>query len=1518
MRFNLNKVVKTISIAIVFLFSNSIYAQCVTGAPALNCGVAYTADQNDALNGTSPDPSCATTAGPGYGESDWYEFTYTGNEAFGITDTQFGVAQNFAVYSGDGCTEFGCSLSRTQKLNSIGSVQEMAIIDVGELGLTIGTTYLLRVFNNGDISGPGAKTTFAGSGIGYTIGCSEILADSDDCIDAITVSDGFVQTGVTTINATIDAGLAVPSCVGTLENLVFYRFCGNTLGDPVNINLTNITYTSQLDGGAANGFQYTIWSGDCGGLVEEDCAGVNGTTESFVFDPDPCSCYYFSIDGINGDGVTFDLEFLNANNNPLEVALDNIQHESCAQCDGLIDITISGGNAPYTISWVGPAGFTSSDEDINTLCDGDYIITIVDNVGCSITQTYNIINAVGVGTSVAGFTVNDNTQCLTGNSFVFTNTGTTGGGTVYTWEFDGDAIVDDTNEDPSFSYSSAGVYTVTQTVDDGGGCVATSTSSVTVYEMPTITGEAPICIGADVTLTGSGTPDATTPWSSSDDGIATVSNTGVVTGVSGGVATITYLDNVGCTITVDVTVNPDPTITGATPICIDETLQLVGSATANGVQPWTSSSAGIATIGSTGLVTGVSAGTTTITYVNSNSCQNTVDITVNPSPLISTTQTPLTGCNSNDGIIEVSDVGGATGTVTWTGTAAGSALSQTLPYDITNLASGTYNVTFTDDASGCTSVISQEVFINPGAPVINPVSDTTSCDVDYTLLNSIITGSGLTGGQAFYTATGGPTGVGTLIPDGTVYSATTNVNVFLYDENGACSSEQTFSITVNPLPTISGETPICIGSTVQLTGSGVPNASTPWSSSNTSVATVSSSGLVSGVSGGTSTITYINSNNCENSVLITVNPDPTISDNVEICITGTNQLTGSGSPAVVSPWISSSTGVATIDNAGEVTGVTAGTSTITYTDNNGCQTTELVTVNPNPVITNNSPICIGATVQLAGSGTANSSTPWVSSNTSIATVNNSGLVFGVSDGTTNITYTNSNGCEVVEVVTVNPDPIISTSQTGLTLCNSDDGILHVSDAVNATGTVTWTGTASGSANSETLQYNITGLAAGTYNVTFTDDLTGCTSSVSQEIFVNPGAPILDDLPNVFPCDTYTLPTITGTSLSGSQSYWSETGGTGTQFTEGTVINSTTLFYIYDINGACSDEQLFNVTILNTPEINILDDVVNCGEYVLPIITGTNLTGSESFYSDSQSNGGIPLPATISATQTVWVYDANGVECVDEISFEVTIASPPSINSVTGGGAYCENDIINEITIDLTGEPDWIVNYTLDGTEQSITSSISPVSLGQAAGIYVVTGISDLNCDFDTTLTRTIVINESPLQPNAGSDIDYCGTSTIDSINVIGNGGEFNWYADAELTQFLLSGSSFLPGNEKGETIYYVTETLNGCVSEYDDVVISIIDCNIIVPTAFTPDGDGVNDDWEILDIDQIYPNSVVKIYNRWGNLLFESEPGLYGQKKWNGNYDEKRLPVGSYYFIIEFNDDENGAMSGSVSIIDNN
>jgi len=84
-----------------------------------------------------------------------------------------------------------------------------------------------------------------------------------------------------------------------------------------------------------------------------------------------------------------------------------------------------------------------------------------------------------------------------------------------------------------------------------------------------------------------------------------------------------------------------------------------------------------------------------------------------------------------------------------------------------------------------------------------------------------------------------------------------------------------------------------------------------------------------------------------------------------------------------------------------------------------------------------------------------------------------------------------------------------------------------------------------------------------------------------------------------------------------------------------------------------------------------------------------------------------------------------------------------------------------------------------------------------------------------------------------------------------------------------------------------------------------------IPTAFSPNGDGVNDTWEIGRM-ELYPDAIVEIYNRWGELVFRSSRGY--SNPWDGTRNGRGVPMDSYHYIIDL---KNGTkpVTGSVTIV---
>lgn len=89
-------------------------------------------------------------------------------------------------------------------------------------------------------------------------------------------------------------------------------------------------------------------------------------------------------------------------------------------------------------------------------------------------------------------------------------------------------------------------------------------------------------------------------------------------------------------------------------------------------------------------------------------------------------------------------------------------------------------------------------------------------------------------------------------------------------------------------------------------------------------------------------------------------------------------------------------------------------------------------------------------------------------------------------------------------------------------------------------------------------------------------------------------------------------------------------------------------------------------------------------------------------------------------------------------------------------------------------------------------------------------------------------------------------------------------------------------------------------------------CDPEIPEVITPNGDGINDEWVIPGIEN-FPNNVVRVYNRWGEVIFEQKAYM---NTWAGTYSNgKLLSIGAYYYVVNLNDPDNTMLSGSITII---
>ncbi len=569
------------------------------------------------------------------------------------------------------------------------------------------------------------------------------------------------------------------------------------------------------------------------------------------------------------------------------------------------------------------------------------------------------------------------------------------------------------------NYVAPGVFAVT----NSRGCNTTGCGSVTITVTCTagvITGSGNVCVGSTIILT-----DATAggSWVSSDVSVATVGSMGDVTGVSAGVVTISYelIPGVpGCRAVRTITVNPLPAaITSPAPFVCEGSSITISDITTGGT--WSASNGNATIVGSTGVVTGVAAGLDTFYYTLPTGCSAFYSLLIQPLPA------PITGPTQvcEGGTITLSDI---TGGGSWSSVSlcCGGIVSIGATTGVVNgVTAGTVTISYTWGVCASTYVVT-----------VNPIPSSITGPIRVCMGSTIKDTSATPGGT--YTCT--PVLVATVNPvTGVVTPIAPGVATITYTLPTGCS--RSLTITVNALPSaIAGLSVVCEGSTIALSD---PSGAGTWSSSNTAVATVGGTGIVTGVGiigvGGVDTITFtLTTTGCKAIKSVTVNPKPdTIKGPDPVC-TGTTSLEITGPyPGTWTPTVSA---IGTIDAAGNFLAIAPGTVTITFTLPTGCIRTRVMTVNLTPVpITGPTSVCEAASITLSDA-TPGGTWSSLDAPTLVTLGPGAGVVNGVSAGVATITYAMATGCKATYQVTVSPNPV-AIFGTKTSICQGDTTLL---------------------------------------------------------------------------------------------------------------------------------------------------------------------------------------------------------------------------------------------------------------------------------------------------------------------------------------------------------------------------------------------------------------------------------------------------------------------------------------------
>jgi hypothetical protein len=1161
----------------------------------------------------------------------------------------------------------------------------------------------------------------------------------------VTVTDA---SGCTATTCATVSQVAPPTITATVNQIT----CGNANDGSIILNVTNGTAP----------FTYN-WGDIAGNDDPKDRFNLSPNTYCVtVTDATGCTataCYTLTAPSL----LTANLVITNA---------------TCGNNDGTIDLTVVGGNAPYTYNWDDLLG-TNDPEDRTGMAPGFYTVTVTDANGCT-AIAFGPVTQPASPSVVVTSQVNPTCTNPSGGSINITVTGGTGG---YTYQWSNNATTED------LSGLTAGTYCVTVTASNGcttSTCVTlTNPGGVTVSAVGTNV----TCAGANngtIAVTATGGANLTYDWSD----LPGTNDPEDRTGLNAGTYTVTVTNSTtGCTATASVTITA-PTAISITSGFTNPTCGLnngtISLAVTGGNAPYTYtwSPAGPNAPTRTNLGTG----TYNVTVTDASGCTAVTSVTLTaPAPLAVSTVAVNPTCQSPaSGTLNAYVIGGtAPYTFDWS-----NLPGAPNPQNQTGLTGGTYTVTVTD-ANGCTATASA-VMITPNAPTVSASTTNPTC----TSPNAGAINLTVTGGTAPLTYNWADISTGTEPEDRTGLAAGT-YNVTITDAAGCTTSTSVTLVVPNaPQLTASQTNVVCNGAATGAIDLTVTGGSQPLTYNWFHVPGSNDPQDQSGLAAGTYSVTVFDAVGCSASQTFVIT-QPTA---FVVATTATNVTCFGLTNGAINVDVSGSNGNYTYnwaDLAGtndpeDRSNLAAGTYNLTITDGAGCTTsTSVVVTQPNALAVSTvviNTLCgqNNGTINVYGiGGTAPYKFDWAD----IAGQDNNPVRNNLAAGTYTVTIIDANGCTSSATATVAVQSTMTTAVVLIqTSCTDNTGSINLTVTGGiAPLTYDWADVP-GTSNTE----DRSGLAAGFYSVTITDAI-GCTTVTSATITTP--APTVNTIVTNTTCGAFDGEidlVVTG----GTPNYtydWSYDGEEAVDNDPQDLFGLVAGLYIVTVTDAAGCTVVTNavVTQPNGPTVNCTSmTMVSCFGGSDGAIEITCVGGQAPYTYDWSDNGPqvididpkdrTNLPA---GTYSLTVTDATGCQVV----IAVVITQPNLlVAAATATNVSC--GAIGDGTIDLTATGGTLP-YTYDWSHLAGTDNPEDPT-GLTAGTYTVT-VTDANgC---TTVTSASVAN-----PPVGISI-----------------GDYVWL-DVDQNGFQAATESGYPGI----TVKLIKAGPDGAYGTNDDIIVA--------------------------------------------------------------------------------------------------
>jgi len=429
--------------------------------------------------------------------------------------------------------------------------------------------------------------------------------------------------------------------------------------------------------------------------------------------------------------------------------------------------------------------------------------------------------------------------------------------------------------------------------------------------------------------------------------------------------------------------------------------------------------------------------------------------------------------------------------------------------------------------------------------------------------------------------------------------------------------------------------------------------------------------------------------------------------------------------------------------------------------------------------------------------------------------------------------------------------------------------------------------------------NVTAAYSGTW-IAIATDANGCTSDTARTIVVinptlSPTVTITSSATNI--C-TGTLVTFTATAINAGNSptyQWlvnsKKVGTNSPVYSSNSFVNNDAVSCVVSASGPCAGAfDVSNIIVLTvspsgTPTFDPIGPL--CQNSTPPVLPLTSKEGIAGTWSPASINTSAPGTAT-------YIFTPSSA-CSTPTSINITIATTITPTFPTVADSYCLNDIAPALPTT---------------SKEGINGTWSPSSINTATVGSTVYTFTPAAGQCGTSLQIAIVVNPLPTL-TMGPDVTIApGASTTLNVSVTGNIVSYQWQPSTGLNNATIEDPVASPSSTTVYTLNIIDD--NKCEAS-DSIRITVSGgggtSKISVPNAFSPNGDGINDTWVITTL-SAFPGATVDVFNRYGQPVFHSE-NL--NKAWDGTYNGKPLPVGTYYYIIDLKNNEKKT-AGSVTI----